>query len=254
MKQIIVNKVTSGYANEVYQIKHHELIWYLKLFKNLKNYYREIEAIKQLKTLKLACPEVIFKQPRMVIFRGNGKPISICEESVKELSFLLAHQHSLTLHRNSIPLLDFDPQPNRILQRLKNLYGYEPYKLALVHGDITPENLVRDSNGLYYLIDWEEATISDPIIDLSIAIIEFFAMEKSFKESKYLCLLFETTYFNFLKDHLIESVYSSMPFKYFLYMACLEELQSWAITHNKRVLAQQYSTILEEKWIQQILY
>lgn len=51
-------------------------------------------------------------------------------------------------------------------------YAHTPERLALLHGDFWPGNILWNTNHLACIIDWEDAAAGDPLVDFAIARLE----------------------------------------------------------------------------------
>jgi thiamine kinase-like enzyme len=72
-------------------------------------------------------------------------------------------------HRQLIPhaLLDAQPAIDALAARLDALHTPQ----VLCHGDPCPANCLRLKDGSLRLIDWEQAGMADPLVDIAVAAV-----------------------------------------------------------------------------------
>ncbi|MDX6151956.1 phosphotransferase family protein [Marinococcus sp. PL1-022] len=54
----------------------------------------------------------------------------------------------------------------------------QPPRLVVCHGDMNHNNWMFDANGDLYLVDWDNATVSDPALDLALILYEYIPREE----------------------------------------------------------------------------
>lgn len=54
----------------------------------------------------------------------------------------------------------------------------QPPRLVVCHGDMNHNNWMFDANGDLYLVDWDNATVSDPALDLALILYEYIPKEE----------------------------------------------------------------------------
>ncbi len=189
-----VSRVNESLTNATYLLESKSNMWSLRLNNpdsvNL-GINREIESeILSFIKNNLWSPKVAYCDSNMLLTQWQpGQPFKA--ESNKNLISLL--QIFKDLHElkdipnkiNSRPLI-ISKQINYLLGRItiplspltlnliksKTQQYREPNKLCLCHNDLHPGNIIVNS-GFYSILDWEYASLGDPLVDIACAIEGF---------------------------------------------------------------------------------
>ncbi len=248
--QFSILLVESAWNNTVTEITCDSQTFFLKSYTKLESLDIELRAIARLSTMKIPIPEVVLRHERHVLFKKCGVKIDKCPTAIllHEIASLMAAIHKITMIQSEslIGISNISLQPTRILNRLKSEHGYYPNSYCLTHGDLTTDNvLLRESGGVIF-IDWEESTISDPLIDLAIAIVELVCVNRPYSEWKVCMRSFEQSYFEKLDFGPLRSFYYDENNRRLIIHSAIATLIEWSEENGFTDLAKRYSSILTQ--------
>lgn len=126
----------------------------------------------------------LFEAPAILMAYVQGEDLLIPEEptdAARQLAETLAAIHSATPHPANVRLLQTPTSPDgdrppgffehpdarRVTQRLEQLRPQPLDSTALIHGDYWPGNTLWRNGRLIAVLDWEEATLGDPMNDVA---------------------------------------------------------------------------------------
>lgn len=92
-----------------------------------------------------------------------------CEDAPRSLLLDANTEATWFLHAERIPdFMDAHPDGERVWQAVRSRFsGLQPVPPTLVHVDYWPGNLLWDGDRISAVVDWEEAALGDPAIDVA---------------------------------------------------------------------------------------
>lgn len=163
-----------GLANHTVAIRVGPKLYFAKSFSNPTAKQREFNALAFLSTKGFYVPEVIATDTNFLLLSSVGHPLpklSGIEGQLLEIGRSLRRLHNLDASIMSAPAF-FGSQADSLNGRILESFKLMPKRRSLLHGDITWENIVQANSGEIVLIDFEEAALGHPLVDLSIAVVE----------------------------------------------------------------------------------
>ncbi|TCS38917.1 phosphotransferase [Reinekea marinisedimentorum] len=194
-ENLSVQRVPNALTNQVYKItsKPSEKMWALRVSKQISRELgidraREEKILDHLKGNAWVLRPFFFNQAICLTEWVHGTPFYVHSvEQIQKLSQLIHEIHSQPLGGlTHIQPTEIDKQLLHLLKRLpeatdsafsnlllKKIKHYVfPKKLTLCHHDLHPENIIVSQTQLK-LLDWEYASLGDPLIDIACAIEGF---------------------------------------------------------------------------------
>lgn len=173
----------NSYINEVREYNG----YIFKEIKDLKKFKNELQWLKKLMDLNYCTPKIIGTYNQKIIIMEKIKGIAIKDEEAKEhlynIGKLMANLHNIPIKQNvnwkkamMSEYLDLKESAKGIMENNifeistrfleQELEKMEVFKLAVIHRDIRPENVIY-SDGKYYLLDLESMCIGDRDYDFT---------------------------------------------------------------------------------------
>ena len=168
-------RIEGGYANKVWLVRTRNGDFIVKDYATRSALQTEARALGLLDELDLPRPEFYIRGGTFLVFRRQGSIAAIVDKSLAEAAGRwLALLHGTTRDRNDHALRLADSLVFRVEQRAAKSAGYRATQVCLTHGDLAPGNIVVGSDRKFlHPIDFEELAPGDPLVDLSIATMEF---------------------------------------------------------------------------------
>lgn len=173
----------NSYINEVREYNG----YIFKEIKDLKKFKNELQWLKKLMDLNYCTPKIIGTYNQKIIIMEKIKGIAIKDEEAKEhlynIGKLMANLHNIPIKQNvnwkkamMSEYLELKESAKGIMENNifeistrfleQELEKMEVFKLAVIHRDIRPENVIY-SDGKYYLLDLESMCIGDRDYDFT---------------------------------------------------------------------------------------
>ncbi len=230
IKDLSVSRVYKGNANSVFafELGNNSYKFFLKVYKDIDSHNNEIAALKYLLNQELA-PKIIFSSFPIALIDNAGSNINCSNyNDMALLGKKIAEIHKLT----SSNYKTISRQAS-IVSTLLLKHNIKPISQCFLHGDITPNNTFKNNKIMF--IDWEEAGLGDPLVDLAIATIDYGILTQKVWD------IVESEYFYHMKSEKLKEHWNKNRT---IYLNCaLEVLKSWAVTNNKEELVLYYKNI-----------
>ena len=173
----------NSYINEVREYKG----YIFKEINDLKKFKNESQWLKELMNLNYCTPKIIGTYNQKIIIMEKIKGNAIKDEEAKEhlynIGKLMANLHNIPIKQNvnwkkamMSEYLELKESAKGIMENNifeistrfleQELEKMEVFKLAVIHRDIRPENVIY-SDGKYYLLDLESMCIGDRDYDFT---------------------------------------------------------------------------------------
>lgn len=165
---------SSGLANWTIAIRDQAELYFSKAFFDLDAQQRELASLKFLEGKGFEAPRIIAADTRNILITSVGVPLTSLqrvEESLVRIGIRLRQLHQLDtseLSSNSFA----GSQADRLNSRLQKLFQPPSVRNSFLHGDLTWSNAVLNDSDQIVFIDFEEAGLGHPLVDLSIAAVE----------------------------------------------------------------------------------
>jgi thiamine kinase-like enzyme len=238
--------VHQGFAHSVMRVEANDLLYFEKQFHTEAAYQREMHALEVLKAHDHPRANLISHDNRIMRFalEGSASRSPWSPTQAQQVGSYLGALHRKTLRPfpDGSDRSDESIQPNLIHKELVRK-GYQATVVAFAHGDVTPGNCVFHGERFLYLIDFEESGLSDPLIDLSIALIECCLVDSTPEHARVLMQVFETAYFASLGSNQLQQLFEQPNVREPLLKESLNILKKWAIDHDVKELLHGYDQI-----------
>lgn len=173
----------NSYINEVREYKG----YIFKEINDLKKFKNESQWLKELMNLNYCTPKIIGTYNQKIIIMEKIKGIAIKDEEAKEhlynIGKLMANLHNIPIKQNvnwkkamMSEYLELKESAKGIMENnifeistgvlKQKLEKINVSKLAVIHRDLRPENIIY-SEGKYYLLDLESMCIGDRDYDFT---------------------------------------------------------------------------------------
>lgn len=235
----------SGLANYIMAVRAGASLYFAKFFTDPIASQREATALRFLAKTPFPAPPVIACDFKFLLLKSVGIPVPAESRSAAELV-----QIGQTLQRlHSLDTSELDPvnfrgsQADRLDRRFRACFTKIPARRSLLHGDITWSNVVFNKTEHIVLIDFEEAALGDPLVDLSIAAVECCWNPRFARR-------FETAVMHMIEGYNQPGMYSRLlavpaEAKASACELAAEELLSWSRTNGQYALSQKYITFID---------
>lgn len=163
-----------GLANSTIAIRNEEALYFLKTFFDLDAQQRELVSLKLLGEKGFEAPRIVAANTRNILITSVGVPLRLrerAEEWLVRIGMRLRQLHELDTSELSFHRFSAS-QADRLNRRLHKHFRGLSLRSSLLHGDITWSNTVLNDSDQIVLIDFEEAGLGHPLVDLSIAAVE----------------------------------------------------------------------------------
>lgn len=235
---VSAERIEGGYTNKVWLVRTRNGDFIVKDYVSRSALQTEARALGLLDELDLPRPEFYIRGGTFLVFRRQGNMASATDRSLAEAAGLwLAALHDATRDRNDDELRLADSLVFRVGQRAAKLAGYRATQVCLTHGDLAPGNIVVGPNGRFlHPIDFEELAPGDPLIDLSIAVMEFLSEPAADPVGNANALA--ARYWQSISDRALAAQWVAQSET--LMSAALEEAARWAELARKPTLKPRY--------------
>lgn len=237
---IPLEPVCNGHANSVRSFVMAGQRFYLKQFSNTQAYMREKTAWQ---ILARPAEEAFFQDERSLALYpdyGYTAPPDQLDTCIRGLAIGLAQLHKQTL-TTTPQVVDTQSQPGLVWQLLGGHDWHGTGLLAFLHGDACLTNSLFADDGTVTLIDFEESSWADPVIDLAIACIDCSLLcNANPAQHRHLIDLMTNTYSEQISSEPIRSFLSNSTAWKAVLEAALTILMDWAMNNNASQLLQAY--------------
>jgi aminoglycoside phosphotransferase (APT) family kinase protein len=235
----------TGLANHIIAVRAGAALYFAKFFTDPIASRRETTALRFLSKTPFPAPSIIASDFKFLLLQSVGTPLPAESRSAAELVQIgraLQRLHSLDTSELE-PVHFRGSQADRLDRRFRACFTKTPVRRSLLHGDITWSNVVFNKTEHIVLIDFEEAALGDPLVDLSIAAVECCWNPRYSRR-------FETAV-----RHMVEGYNQPGMFSRLLAVpteakasACelaAEELLSWSRANEQHCLSQKYAAFID---------
>lgn len=235
---VSAERIEGGYTNKVWLVRTRNGDFIVKDYATRSALQTEARALGLLDELDLPRPDFYIRGGTFLVFRRQGSIAAIADESLAEAAGRwLAALHGASCDRNDDVLSLADSLVFRVGQRAAKSAGYRATRVCLTHGDLAPGNIIVGPDGAFlHPIDFEELAPGDPLVDLSIAVMEFLSEPAADPVGNASALA--ASYWQGVGDRTLAARWGAQS--EMLLSAALEEAARWAELARKPALKPRY--------------